>query len=94
MDLKRGYRVLHRGTAIPLDADGGELIKTMARAAHSRASSLLFDSEDRMLPEWDDLKPETKLFSADCMRAAFIALVVQCGADIEEIPEIDGGDNA
>jgi|3_EtaG_2_1085321.scaffolds.fasta_scaffold54721_3 hypothetical protein len=87
--MNRGYKVLHRGTKIPLDADGGELIKVMARAAHVRASQLLLDDEDKRLPEWDDLRPETKRFSADCMRAAFIALVVRCGADVQEIPELD-----
>ena len=85
----RGYRVLHRGTIIPLDADGGELIKVMARAAHERAGDLLLDSDDKKLPDWDDLKDTTRQFSTACMRAAFIALVIRCGADIEEIPELD-----
>ena len=87
--ISRGYRVLHQGTTIPHDASGGELIRVMARAAHNKASELLFDSEDRKLPEWDKLTESTRHFSASCMHAAFVALVVQCGASVEEIPEID-----
>tara|TARA_R110002096_G_scaffold428731_3_gene640782 strand:+ start:454 stop:708 length:255 start_codon:yes stop_codon:yes gene_type:complete len=82
---------MHRGTSIPLDAAVDDMVETMARAAHVRAAALLFDSDDRKMPEWDELKPETKAFSTDCMRHAYIALVVRCGADVEEIPEIGGG---
>ena len=100
MDVLRGYRVRHRGTNIPLDADAAELVDVMARAAHERAIEsggnsyrsptwvLLDDAADRVVQDWDGLKEETRRFSSDCMRHAFIALVVRCGARLEEIPEM------
>ena len=89
MDIARGYRIMHKGTTIPLDASCQDLFVAMAQASHQRARVLLMDSDDRVVADWDDVRPDTQQFLIDCARHSFIALVVRCGADVQEIPELE-----